>query len=111
MAMLAGEDFGDGDAFVLGLVGEHRAAHDIADRVDARDVGLEMVVDHDLAALVRDPGGFEAEPLGVRTPADRDEHDIGVERLRLAALGGLDRRLDAGAPSSRRSSPCGRDGN
>ena len=35
VARLAGEDFGERDAFVLGLVGEHRPAHDVADRVDA----------------------------------------------------------------------------
>ena len=80
MARLAGEDFGDRDALVLGLVGEHRPAHDVADRVDARHIGREMVVDDDLAALHRDAERLEAEPLRVGTPADRDQHDVGLER-------------------------------
>ena len=42
VARLARQDFGERDALVLGLVGEHRPAHHVADRVDALDVGLEM---------------------------------------------------------------------
>ena len=95
MARLAGEHFGERDALVLGLVGEHRPAHDVADRVDARHVGGEMLVDDDLPALHRDAERLEAEALRVGAPADRDQHDVGLERLRLAAGGGLDRRLDA----------------
>ena len=33
----------------------------------------------------------------IGTPADRDQHDVGVEDLRLAARGRLDGRLDPGA--------------
>ena len=39
MAGLAGEDFGDRDAFVLGLVRQHRAGDDVADGIDAGDIG------------------------------------------------------------------------
>ncbi len=39
MAVLAGEDFGQRDAFVFGLVGQHRPLHHVADRVDAGNVG------------------------------------------------------------------------
>src|SRR3546814_13886131 len=41
-----------GDAFVLGLVREHRAGNDVADRPDAVDRGAEIMVGLDLAALV-----------------------------------------------------------
>ncbi len=86
MAGLAGEDFGDRDAFVLGLVRQHRAGDDVADGVDAGDVGLEMVIDDDAAALVLlDAERFEAEAFGVGHAADRDQHDIGLDRLRRAA--------------------------
>ena len=52
--MLAGEDFGQGDAFVLGLVGQHRPADDIADRINAGRGRLEALVDQNLPALHRD---------------------------------------------------------
>ena len=58
-------------------------AIDVADGVDAGDVGAEMRIDDDAAAIVLlHAGGFEAEPFGVRHAADRDQHDVGLERLR-----------------------------
>ena len=95
MPRLAGEDFGQRHALVLGLVGEHRPAHDVADRVDGRHVGGEMAVDRHLAALHRDAERLQPEPLRVGAAADRHQHDLRLERLRRAAGGGLDRRLDA----------------
>ncbi len=80
MAVLAGENFGDRKAFVLGLVGEHRPAHDIADGVNARNIGGEMIVDDDAAALGRDADFFKAKAVGDRTPADGDENDVGLKR-------------------------------
>src|SRR6202035_6023692 len=38
VSSLAGENFGDRDAFLLGLVRQHRAGDDIADGIDAGDV-------------------------------------------------------------------------
>ena len=52
VAGLAGEDFGDRDALVLGLVRQHRAGDHVADGVDAGHVGGEMRVDDDAAAVV-----------------------------------------------------------
>ena len=52
-----------------------------------------MVIDDDHAALHRDAERLEAEVPSVRPPPDRDQHDVGLHRLRLAAAGGLDRRL------------------
>ena len=78
---LAGQDFGHRDALVLGLVGEHRPAHDVADGEDAGDVGLEVLVDDDAAALERHARLGEAEPVGVGPAADGDEHHVGLEHL------------------------------
>ena len=92
VAVLAGELLRDGDTFVLGLVGEHGAlVDDVADGVDAVNVGLPVVVDFDEAALVHlDADLVEAEVGGVGLAADGDEADVGVEGLLLAALGGFD---------------------
>ena len=87
-------NLGDRDAFVLALVRQHRPADHIADGVDALHIGLEMIVDHDAAALVeRDARFLQPETFGVGHAADRDQHHIGVERLGLAALRRLDLHL------------------
>ena len=94
----AGDILGDRDALVLGLVREHRAGDDVADRPDAGDLGREVVIGLDLAALVgREADLVEAEAVGVRPAADRHQHAIGLDRLGVAARGGLDgqRRLVA----------------
>jgi hypothetical protein len=46
----AGDEFGHGNALVLGLVREHRAGDDVADGPDAGDAGAEIMVGFDLAA-------------------------------------------------------------
>jgi hypothetical protein len=51
------------------------------------------MIGFDLAALVdRDPGLVEAQPVGVGTTTDRHEHDIGLDRLGIAAGGGFERQ-------------------
>ena len=86
VAMLAGDALGDRDAFLLGLVREHRAAHDVADRPDVRQVGAAVVVDRDEAALVERRG----RPLSASSPAVCGTRPIEtislskVARLRLA---------------------------
>ena len=53
-----------------------------------------MRIDDDAAALVAlDAGLVEAEALGVGHAADGDQHHVGFDRLRRAALGRLDRHL------------------
>ena len=105
MPVWPGDILGDRNALVLGLVGEHRAGDDVADRPDAGDRGAEVVVGLDLAALV----GLEARPCRAPSPsvfgpaADRDQHAVGLDRLGRAARGGLDRQrglvaLDASRP-------------
>ena len=82
VASLPRQHLGERDAFVLRLVGQHRPADDVADRIDPRNVGGVMRVDHDLAALGLDADRLEAEALGERAPANRDQHDVGLDRLR-----------------------------
>ena len=73
---------GNGNAFVFGLVREHRARNDIADRPYAGDGGREVMINLDLAALVNgEAGAIEREALGVRATADRHEDRIGLERF------------------------------
>ena len=51
-----------------------------------------MPVDLDAAALVElDAGLLETEPIGVGPAADRDQHDIGLDRFGFAAGGRLER--------------------
>jgi hypothetical protein len=46
---------------VLGLVGQHRRAGDIADRIDAGHIGLAVAVDDDEAAVGLDAERFQPE--------------------------------------------------
>jgi hypothetical protein len=72
--MLAGDALGHRDALFLRLVRQHRAAHHVAHRPHAWQVGAALVVDHDRAALVElqaDDFGVQAD--GVRHTADRDD--------------------------------------
>src|ERR1700722_9941732 len=86
MAGLADEDLGNRYAFLLRLVRQHGSGNGVADRIDAGDVGAEVRIDDDPAAIVLfHADGFEAKTFGVRHAADRHEHDIGVDRLRSAA--------------------------
>ena len=58
MTGLAGQNLGDRDALVLGLVGEHRPGDHVADGVDAVDIGAVVRIDLDAPALVGDDAGF-----------------------------------------------------
>src|ERR1043165_5275200 len=49
VAGFSGDEFGEGDAFVFGLVGEHWTGDDVADGVDSGDVGFEVSVGDDAA--------------------------------------------------------------
>src|ERR1700722_3874048 len=86
VASLAGKDFGNRDAFLLRLMGQHGSGNGVADRIDAGDVGAEVRIDDDPAAIVLfHADAFEAKTFGVRHATDRHEHDIGVDGLRSAA--------------------------
>ena len=90
MPCLAGEKFGQRNAFLFRLVRQHRSGDHIADRVDAGDVGRVMRVGLHPAALVQLDAGSASQPFGVRPPADRQQHDVGLQLLRRTAL----RRFD-----------------
>ena len=82
------------DALVLGLVGEHRRAGDVADGVDARHVGAAEPVDNDGAAIDLHPELLQPEPLDIADDADRRDHALGLDRPG-PALAVLERRGDA----------------
>src|SRR6266478_4830571 len=91
MPRLAGEDFRNRDAFVLGLMGQHRTRHDVTDGIYALHAGGEMRVDLHAAAIVEHDTGFlQAETLGVGNAADRDQHHVGLQLFRLATRGRFD---------------------
>src|SRR5690606_32257116 len=95
VAGLAGDDLGDGDALVLGLVREHGAGDDVADGVDALDAGPKAFVGLDAAALVEgDAGALELQALGVGLAADGNENGVDVEGLGGASDCGFDPRLE-----------------
>ncbi|MGY3082320.1 hypothetical protein ACVWZZ_008728 [Bradyrhizobium sp. LM6.10] len=79
-------------AFMLGLVREHRGTRDVADGIDAGDVGVAVAVDHDDAAIGFDAELFEAEILDIADDADRRDHplELGRDRLALAVVDGGD---------------------
>ena len=58
MPGLAGDDLGHRDAFVLGLVRQHRPPHRVADGVDALHSCREVIIDLDPAAVVQLDAGF-----------------------------------------------------
>ena len=73
-------------ALMLGLVRQHRRACDVADGVDAGHVGLAVAVDHDAAAVGFDAEFFQAEVFDVADHADRRNHPLELDRLRLLAV-------------------------
>src|SRR5262249_47747757 len=81
---------GDDLVVVVGGMGEGAAAGAVAHRPDPRYVGLQLVVDRDVAARVgRDAGLVEPEVVGVGGAADRHQEVRGVDLRRpFAAFGG-----------------------
>ncbi len=78
-----------GDAFLFRLVCQHRAGDDVANGVDAFDVGAEMVVHFDPAAVVDGDAEFvRPDPFGEGAPADGDEDFVGFEIQLFASFGG-----------------------
>ena len=65
---------------------ELEPGHDVADGVDAVDVGAAALVGEHEAALHRDALLLVAEPVGGRASSDGDEQQVGLEGL--AALDG-----------------------
>ena len=89
--VVTGSGLDGDDALLLGLVGEGRAANEVADGEDAVGGGALELVDLDLASVVGlDAGGVEIEWVGVGSSAAGDHQVVGLDLL----LAGL--HLDAG---------------
>src|SRR5579862_2763464 len=72
------------DAFVLGLVRKERRPGDVADGVNAGNVGFAGAIDDDHAALGFHAELFQAEILYIADHADRGNDPLDGERLRAA---------------------------
>src|SRR5205085_10317596 len=80
------------DAFMLGLMGQHRRASNIADCIDAGHIGATEAIYQDRPLVNLDAQRFEPEILDVASDTDRRDHAVDGDFLSLAAL--LDRRGD-----------------
>jgi hypothetical protein len=69
---------------MLGLVRQHRRAGDIADRIDAGNIGAAVAVGLDCAALDLHAECLEAKVLDIADHADGRDHPLDGEGLRLA---------------------------
>ena len=92
-----------GDTLFFGLVGKHGSKGDIADTLNSRDRGVELVINHDSAPVVDlNSNVLETETLDVWSATDGDKDDISLQGLFLAVLGGfgLDEYLALGLVST-----------
>ena len=90
VAVLTGDHFGGGHAFVFGLVGQHGAFDHITDSVDAGHRGAPLRVYRDLAALCHlDAKRFVAQTVVERLAACGHEHNVGVQHMFAVILAQL----------------------
>ena len=81
VAGFSGNDLNAGNAFIFGLVREHRAGNDVANGVDSFDIRPKMLVDLDPFSLIKfDPNFFCAETLAERLAPNRHQHLVGFKR-------------------------------
>src|SRR6185436_8397405 len=74
---LAEDNFDRDAGFVRSLVSEHRLAGEVADDQEIRVSSLHrLVADDEALGVDLDLRVFQAEPLAVRTAADRDEDPV-----------------------------------
>ena len=69
---------------MLGLVREHGRPGDVADGIEAGDVGAADAVGDDEALLELDAQRLEAEPVDVADDADGGDQPLGGDALALA---------------------------
>src|SRR5262249_21841603 len=74
------------NALVLGLVGQHRRPRNVAYCIDAGDIGLAELVNHDDAAIGFHAQFFETEILDITDNANCRDDPLNSEGLRFAAL-------------------------
>src|SRR5262245_1662306 len=92
----AAEDFRHRDAFVLGLVRQHRPGDHVADRIDAGHVGGISGIDDHAPAIVQPYSDLaQPQPFRIGHASDRHEHHVGVDRCCRAARGRLHARLQS----------------
>ncbi len=77
----AGDLLGDEDALLEAAVGELEAGDDVADGVDAVEVGAAALVGEHEAALHGDALLVVPEAVGRRAAADRDEQQLGLDHV------------------------------
>ena len=86
MSRLAIEDFGKCHALVLGLVRQHWTPDHVADGMNARDIGLVMVIDFDPAlGISRHTGLVKTKSVRIRNTSHRHQHHVGLERFNRTA--------------------------
>jgi hypothetical protein len=76
-----GDLLGDEDALLEAAVGELKAGHDVADRVDVRHAGAQPLVGQHVAAVQLDALLLVTEAGRGRAPADRDQEQLGLDGL------------------------------
>ena len=80
LRIVAGQVLHRDDRLVAGDVRQGEAGHDVADGVQVRRAGAHELVDLDVAAVELDAlDRLEADVLGQRPAADRDEDDVDGE--------------------------------
>ena len=95
VAMLARENFSHSHAFIFRLMREHRATHNVANGVNASNIGRKMIVDDHAPAIHRNACSFQTEIIGVRTTTRRHQHNIGFERNSCTARNRFERHSAA----------------
>ena len=84
VAMLARNALCDCDAFFLGLVRQHRAAHHVADGPDVGQISFALAIDHNGTALVElQPHFLRRKTNGVGHPTNRHDQLVHFKRLGL----------------------------
>ncbi len=78
MAMPPGDLLSDRHAFVFRLMGQHWPFGDIANGVDAGDIGLPACVGHHEAALSRNAQRLQPQAFGIGPPSCRHQNDIRI---------------------------------
>src|SRR5690606_40507688 len=71
-------------AFVLGLVGKHRRASDIANGIDPGNVGAAIAVHHHATALGPDAQRLQPQVFDVALSANGRDHAVGSNFFRRA---------------------------
>ena len=78
---------------MLSLMRQHRGTSNVANGVDALDIGAAVIIDHDAAAVGFDAEFLKAEILDIALNANSRDNAVDLDGLGLAAFF-LNQRLD-----------------